>query len=79
MKLLSEVFKSVKKDPKKPQPNKTKETHLPIGLWPWRGWWVLNQQETESSFLQTKFTTHNKYFTKHCGPMSPLPHFTFIV
>jgi hypothetical protein len=62
---------------KPPKINKTKQNktnlvkpqkHLSIGLWPWRGWWVLNQQETESSFLQTRFTTYNKSFTKHCGP-----------
>ena len=78
MKLLSEVFKSVKKKKKKKkkkdQPDKAKKkNNLPIGLWPWRGWWVLNQKETESSFLQTRFTTHNKSFTKHCGPTLPPP------
>ena len=76
MKLLSEVFKSVKKKKKKKKKKKQQKTTknpLPVGLWPWHGWWVLNQQETESSFLQTRFTTHNKSFTKHCGPTSPPP------
>jgi hypothetical protein len=47
------MCKSVKKKQKKATNLiKQKQKTLPIGLWPWRGWWVLSQQETESSLLQ---------------------------
>ena len=53
--------------------SKTKKT-LPVDLWPWRGWWSLNQQETESSFSQTRFTTQQIFYkTLWTNVSSPPP------